>query len=255
MRGLVLPIVLISATTVFVQGQRDASPVPDLSGDWFHPAIQSLSKADRQSNMRGKELDIPYQPWAQAKTLAEVSAGGADGRFEQTTDPYVLYCEPLGPVRQFGYPGKSRFIQTPEAVYILDEVGPLFQIVWLNSKHPDDPDPQYLGHAIGWYENGKTLVVDTVGLNDRSWLDQAGHPHTDQMHLVERFTRVDDRTLSYEFTIDDPGAYTKPWGLQRNFTRSTTGFMRYQWPCSVRDTKDHYSKVGSAANDGATTLK
>jgi hypothetical protein len=230
------------------------SSVPDLSGDWQHPVVVNLSR-DKPPVIRGKESDIPYTPESLAKTMAEVSTTGNDGRFEQNTDPYVHYCEPLGLVRMFGYPGKSRFIQTPEAVYILDEIGPTYRIAWLNSRHPDDPDPQYLGHSIGWYENGDTLVVDTVGVNDKTWLDQAGHPHSDQMHLVERFKRVSDTTLEYQFILDDPGAYTRPWGITRSFTRSTTGFLRYQWVCSVRDAREHYEKVGKAGNDGVTTFK
>ena len=186
--------------------------------------------------------------------MAETPATGADGRFELTTDPYIQYCEPLGVVRMFGYPSKTRFVQTPEAVYLLDEIGPTFRVVWLNAKHPDDPDPQYWGHSIGHYDSGDTLVVDTVGVNEKTWFDQVGHPHSNQLHLVERFKRVDDKTLAYQITIDDPGAYTKPWTSgPRNFTRSDTGFLRYQWVCSTHDTREHYDKVGSAGNPGTTT--
>jgi len=251
-----ISLVVLSALTALsaaLGAQATPSSVPDLSGDWSHPVVVNLSR-DR-GPVRGQESDIPYKPETLAKTMAEVSTTGNDGRFEQNTDPYVHYCEPLGLVRMFGYPGKSRFVQTPEAVYILDENGPTFRVVWLNSTHPDDPDPQYLGHSIGWYENGDTLVVDTVGVNDRTWLDQATHLHSDQMHLVERFKRIDDKTLEYGFILDDPGAYTKPWGITRNFTRSTTGFLRYQWVCSVRDAVEHYEKVGKPGNNGATTFK
>lgn len=252
----VVAAVLLGIAVVDAQAPPASSSAPaDLSGVWWHPVVISLSKADPRGTQRGKEPDVPYRPETLAQTMANVPAGGEAARFEQNTDPYVMYCEPLGLVRMFGYPAKSKFVQTPEAVYILDEIGPTFRVVWLNAKHPEDPDPQYLGHSIGWYENGKTLVVDTVGVNDRTWLDQAGHPHSDQLHLTERFTRVDDKTLAYEIVLDDPGAYTKPWGLTRNFTRSDTGFMRFHWPCSVRDTFAHYEKVGKAGNDGDTTFK
>jgi len=66
-----------------------------------------------------------------------------------------------------------------------------------------------MGHSVGKYE-GDTLVVDTVGINDRSWIDRVGHPHSDALHLVERFRRVNN-TLEYEYTIDDPKAYKQPW--------------------------------------------
>jgi hypothetical protein len=249
MTFLVVAALLLWPATVGAQ----TAGIPDLSGDWQHAVVVNLGGGNNVQ--RGSEPGIPYVPEARTRMMAEMPATGADGQFERNTDPYIHYCEPLGLVRMFGYPGKSRFIQTAEAVYILDENGPTFRVVWLNAKHPDDPDPQYLGHSIGWYEGGNTLVVDTVGTNGKTWLDQAAHTFTEQAHFVERFSRVDRDTLSYEFTIDDPGSYSKPWGLKRNFRRSDTGFLRYQWVCSVRDTYEHYEKVGKQGTVGDTTFK
>jgi hypothetical protein len=79
-------------------------------------------------------------------------------------------------------------------------------------KHPADPSPTWYGHSIGHWE-GNTLVVDTVGLNDKFWLDSAGTPHTEQLHLIERFTRTDYNTLQRVVTIDDPGTFTKPFDV------------------------------------------
>jgi hypothetical protein len=76
--------------------------------------------------------------------------------------------------------------------------------------HPKDPNPSFLGDSVGRWE-GDTLVVDVIGFNEATWLDQAGHPHTEALHIVERFTRVNEGALRYEVTIDDPHAYTKPW--------------------------------------------
>jgi hypothetical protein len=261
---VLLAALLATVLVSVVAGQRAgsnsptgaSSPVADLSGDWLHSALTSISKADPRGLMRGKEPDVPYRPETVTRMMKEISASGGDGRFDATTDPHIRYCEPLGLVRMFNYPSKSRFVQTPEAVYILDEVGPTFRVVWLNAEHPDDPDPQHWGHSIGWYENGDTLVVDTVGVNDRSWLDGAAHPHTEQLHLIERFRRVDTNTLSYEVTVDDPGAYTRPWTSgPRNFTRSQTGFLRYQWTCSVRDMQATYDKVGRPASSQESAVK
>jgi hypothetical protein len=220
-----------------------AEQLPDLSGDWFHPALPSISPSDPRGNKRGHEGDIPYRAETLTAMMAEVATSGTDGNFGETTDPHNRYCEPLGLIRTFSNPGKLRFIQTAEAVYLLDESGPTFRVVWMNAPHPDDPDPQYLGHSIGHYENGDTLVVDTVGVNEKTWLDGVGHPHNDQLHLIERFRRVDDKTLSYEVIIDDPAAYTKTWTSGRNFTRSDTGFLRYQWVCSTRDTLGYADKM------------
>jgi hypothetical protein len=238
------------------------SKVPDLSGDWAldtRPGKggigQSMSAADPAGRMRGKEPDIPYQPWALEYTMKQFPPTGPDAAFEKTTDPHIHTCEPLGLGRIYMYPAKTRFVQTPEAVYILHELGPAFRVVWLNAKHPEDPDPQYWGHSIGWYENDDTFVVDTVGANDRSWLDQLGHPRTERFHFIERYKRVSPTELSLDMTIDDPGAYTAPWPGKRNFLKSETGFMRYMWVCSVRDNYDHYDKVGKSGNSGDTTFK
>ncbi len=235
-----------------------ASRPADLSGDWamvFGEFGQSLSAADPGGRRRGKEPDIPYKPWSLAKTMSEVPPTGPNAKFEQNTDPNIHYCEPLGLGRIYMYPAKTKFIQTPEAVYILHELGPGFRVVWLNAKHPEDPDPQYWGHSIGWYENGDTLVVDTIGLNGKSWLDQLGHPRTERMHFIERYKRADADTISLDMTVDDPAAYTGPWPGHRNLKKSTTGFMRFMWVCSVRDNYEHYEKVGKAGNSGETSFK
>ena len=222
------------------QTQSGSAKVPDLSGDWAPDPKrggigQSLSLSDNGGRNRGKEPDIPYQEWARAKTMSERPSTGPEPNFGNTTDPQVLYCEPPGVPHIYLWPIKTKFIQTPQAVYILHELGPYYRVVWLNSKHPEDPDPQWWGHSIGSYENGDTLVVDTVGFTDKTWLDQMGHPHTERLHLIERYKRVDESTLELRMTIDDPGAYTKPWDAQRNFTLSKTGFLRYQQICSVRE--------------------
>ena len=84
------------------------------------------------------------------------------------------------------------------------------QIFMDGRKHPEDPSPSWFGHSIGRWE-GNTLVVDTVGLNDRFWLDSAGTPHTEKLHLIERYTRTDYNTLQRVVTIDDPGTFTQPF--------------------------------------------
>jgi hypothetical protein len=154
----------------------------------------------------------------------------------------------LGVIRVYMYPGRTKFVQTPDVVYILHEVNEAFRVVRMNGKHPEDPDPQYWGDSIGWYENGDTLVVDTIGYNDRSWLDQQGHPHTDKMHTIERYKRVDAATLQMDATIDDPGAYTKPFNTKKLFRQTKVAFMENPWVCSVRELQDHEDKLSAPAS-------
>ena len=241
-----------AARPASVQAPTASSKAADLAGDWEPDRRrggfgQSLSITDMGGRKRGQEDDIPYQPWAREKTMAEKPSTGPDPKFGESTDPQILFCEPPSVPHIYLWPIKTKFIQTPEAVYILHELGPFYRIVWLNSKHPEDPDPQWWGHSIGWYENGDTLVVDTVGFNDKTWLDQMAHPHTEKLHLTERYKRVDPTTLELDMVIDDPGAYTKPWNSHRNFTVSRTGFLRYQQVCSTRDNQQFLDTFGKPA--------
>src|ERR1700739_4054699 len=109
--------------------QTASSKLADLSGDWAPDPSrggigQSLSLSDNAGRKRGQEEDIPYQPWALAKTLSEKPSTGPDSNFGETTDPQVLYCEPPGVPHIYLWPIKTKFVQTPEAVYILHELGP-----------------------------------------------------------------------------------------------------------------------------------
>jgi len=231
--------------------QSNSSKIPDLSGSWLRKTgIQSISNSDIGGNLRGKEPDIPYQPWALAKTLSEKPPTGPDNQFEATTDPWILYCEPPGLVRVYMEPGRTEFVQTPNAVYILHEVMQTFRIVRLNSKHPDDPDPSWWGDSIGWYENGDTLVVDTIGTNGKTWLDQLGHPTTEKLHLIERYKRVDKNTLDFTAIIDDPGAYTKPFESHRIFTQTAVPFLQNSWVCSVRENQGFFKNLYEPAVPG-----
>ena len=239
-----------ASTAPKVQGS--GSQIPDLSGDWALDSKkggigQSISFSDPQGKLRGKEPDIPYQPWALQRTLSEFPPTGPDTQYDKTTDPYIKYCEPLGIIRVYMYPARTRFVQTADAVYILHEQGEQFRVVRLHSKHPDDPDPQYWGDSIGWYENGDTFVIDSVGFNDRSWLDQLGHPHTDKLHVIERYQVLDKDHIHLDVTIDDPGAYTKPFPSQRNFTRPTVPFMQNPWVCSTRENQEHFDNLAKPA--------
>jgi hypothetical protein len=159
-----------------------------------------------------KESEVPYQDWARALY-----------RFREANlfEPHTR-CKPSGGPRQFITPGGVEFVDPPDstAIYIIDQAGPFtYRIIYMDGRpHPKDLVPSYYGHSIGRWE-GDTLVVDTVGFNERFWFERQGAPHTDRLHLIERFTRTDLNNLKIELTIDDPGAYTRTW---------TTGFyMRW----------------------------
>jgi hypothetical protein len=150
------------------------------------------------------EADLPFQPWARALHA---------NRRANPLEPHTR-CKPSGGPRVFLTPYGVEIVEVPELqrIHIFDIGGPhTFRTIYMDGRaHPTTLEPNYYGHSIGHWE-GDTLVVDTVGFNERFWFDRSGLPHTNQLRTLERFTRVDLDTLRYELTIDDPGAYTAPF--------------------------------------------
>ncbi len=121
-------------------------------------------------------------------------------------------CLPTGVPRHAPYPWK--IVETPPYIYFLFEgnIHSYRQIFMDGRKHPADVNPTWYGHSVGHWDKD-TLVVDTVGFNNLFWFDFVGHPHTEQLHTTERYTRPDLGTLHEEVTIDDPGDYTRPFTI------------------------------------------
>jgi hypothetical protein len=149
---------------------------------------------------------IPLQDWARALV---------DARHAEflKMEPHAR-CKLSGGPREFVTPYGFEIVEFPELkrVVVFDIGGPhSFRIIYMDGRpHPKDLKPSYYGHSVGHWE-GETLVVDAVGFNEKFWMSRDGLPHTDRLHLTERFTRTDFNTLKYEVTVDDPGAYTAPW--------------------------------------------
>jgi hypothetical protein len=213
------------------------SATPNLAGSWLAAPYQSISMADRQGAQRGKEKDIEYQPWALQRTLSEIPPTGPESQPEKTTDPWIRFCESNGPLRAYAHPTRTQFLQLPDRVLMLHELMQTFRIIRLNSTHPplEDLDPTAWGDSIGWYENGDTFVIDTIGLNGRGWLDQMGHPMTTKAHIIERYTLTPEKMMMVRRIIDDPAAYLKPIEHTIMLRQSNVPFMQVPWNCSVRD--------------------
>jgi hypothetical protein len=149
--------------------------------------------------------DVPFQPWA--RELYHYR----QANFER--DAPHSRCKPSPGPRQVGtaYGFEIVELKDIQRTMIFDIGGPYsFRVVYMNVPHPKNLEPTYTGHSIGRWE-GDSLVVDTIGFNEGSWIEAEGFPHTDKLHLIERFTRTDFNTLKYDVTVDDPGAYTKTW--------------------------------------------
>ena len=151
---------------------------------------------------------VPFQPWAAA--LYDYNS-----KNQSKYDPEG-YCLPPGGPRLMATPYPAEIIQLPEQkriIMIFEGATHIWREIFMDGRqHPDGDalNPTYLGHSVGRWEGG-TLVVDVVGFNEETWLDYFGHPHTEALHVVERYSRPNKGTLHYEALIDDPGAYTRPF--------------------------------------------
>ena len=162
----------------------------------------------------------PMTPWAAEKFKDVRPPFGALQTFNDTNDPVQRYCDPPGVPRIYMYPWEITFIQTPKIVYILYEYTKVWRAIYMDRDHPKDPDNSWMGDSIGKYE-GDTFVIDTIGFNDKTWLDQTGHPHSDALHLIERIRRLDHDKLEIAVTIDDPKAYTKTFSAAKVYKLTT----------------------------------
>lgn len=207
-----------SASISKKQETSNLSRMPDFSGAWIVPGGgASLDPTD----LRGANPEkLPMTPWALEKLRAARPGFGAHATYEAVTDPVQKYCDPPGITRLYLYPFNFSLVQTPGVVYILYEFMGFWRPVALNREHPKDPDSTWMGDSIGKYE-GDTLVVDTIGFNDKTWIDQVGHPHSDKLHLIERFRRIDHDTLELTLTFEDTKAYTQPFTTKKTFKLSS----------------------------------
>lgn len=175
---------------------RHADGTIDFSGLW-RPADIFLIE-DIALGLKPGET-IPMNAWAKDVMSKHLSKNDPEAN-----------CLPTGVPRHAPYPWK--FVDAAPYLYMLFEgnIHSFRQIFMDGRPHPADPNPTWYGHSTGRWDKD-TLVIDTVGFNDIFWFDFVGHPHTEQLHTVERYNRPDLATLTEEVIITDPGAYTKPF--------------------------------------------
>lgn len=172
------------------------------------PGLFGLGEAENSKYFRDiladfKPGEAPLQPAAAEILRQRAERGGAD---------YPgLHCLPDGVPHADLLPEPFKIIQTPVVIVMLYEVETIFRQVFTDGrKQLVDPAPTWLGYSVGKWD-GDTLVVDTIGNHIGTWLDDSGHPHSEALHIIERFRRIDFGHMSVQITIDDPKAYTRPW--------------------------------------------
>jgi len=149
---------------------------------------------------------LPMQPWA-----AELR----HKRLEQNSKDHPdAHCLPLHPVQLHSHPQPRKIIQTPNEVMIIYEANDGLRQIFTDGRAlPSDPEPWWFGYSVGKWD-GDTLVVNSIGFRDMSWIDEEGTPMTASGKLTERFRRPNFGTLEIEITVDDLKAFTKPWAIK-----------------------------------------
>jgi hypothetical protein len=209
--------------------QHASNGKPDLSGLWqVEP-----TPFDEMTRLFGPEIDSLSVPGDDIRTfskyafsvLADFKPGEAPMRPEaaQIVERHMKTAGTANPTTlcllagiPFGglLPFPNKFIQTPGVIVILQEGdGGVRQIFTDGRKHTEDPQPTWMGYSVGKWE-GDSLVVDTVGFNDKGWLDGSGHPHSEALKIQERYRRRDFGHMDVQVTMDDPKMYTRPFSIR-----------------------------------------
>lgn len=191
MRYLICSLLLV--TSAFAAETDSAPWKGDLTGTWQGPYTPDLTR-----NTTAK-----LTPWGEEQFA----------KFDGKTNP----CLPVGVTRLANAPDPIQIVQASNRVVILYESWQSFRSFPTDGKdHSIGPDHTWLGNSVAHWD-GDTLVVDITKMNDKTALDTNGHPHSDQLHLTEKFRRTGPTTMSYDVTVDDPKAYTAPWTQSRVF--------------------------------------
>jgi hypothetical protein len=228
---------------------------PDLSGLWDHPFVIDMSKdledfQHKPSNKCGAEMtgcsqkgpggELPMTAWA-----AEWTKNYDPARYDATA-----HCNPMGYTRSMNAPVATEIVQTPKEIVFLHESMFAFHVVYLDGRpHPTKDEALetfWYGHSVGHWE-GDTLVVDTVGpffATPKMLLDTRGHPVSEDLHIMERFHRIDATHLGYEVTVDDPKMYTKPFTNVRTWVLMPKDEEVLEYVCTEnnKEVEEHHVK-------------
>src|SRR5260370_26392135 len=229
MKNCIVGFILSCAVAL---GAEWGSP-PYLSGVWQAPYTPDLTKPLGH--------DLPYPTYGAERFKSVVHA-----------DDPSSYCLPVGPARGIQAPMPFQIVQSPGLVVLLFEYHHTLRLIYTDGRgHPADLEPfRWFGDSIGKWE-GDTLVVDTAGIGDRTWLDTAGHQHSDQLHLVERFEKVDANNMKWTVTFNDPKMYKEPFTVSLPLKRQNTVIMMYSCEENEKD-RGHLDTAKQSEKPGET---
>jgi hypothetical protein len=220
----------------------------DLSGVWDPLNLTRNWKAVPVYGAISADVP-PMTPWAKAQYDAAKPSYGPRGN-PNGNDP-IFECEPTGIPRIFFFPQPFQFIVTPGLTIQVFEREHTYRYIYTDGReHPKDVGPSWMGHAIGKWD-GDTFVVDSVGFNDKAWLDFWGNPRSEKMHLIEKWKRVDPEHISVQLIDEDPGAYTQTWvGDTKVMKINHDAMPMEELPCIYREEHAFGEKIRERAVHG-----
>jgi hypothetical protein len=217
----------------------------DLSGVWMQ-----YPEGDLPGTPGMNTVNVRFRPplthWGQAKLDAARPLVGPMAVPGEENSP-TLRCDPDGPPKLLNHPNPFEIVQIPGRMFMFFEEQHIWRTIWADGRTlPKDPDPSYLGYAVGRWE-GDTFVVETIGFNDKDWADAYGDPRSEQTHLTERYRRLNHDTLELQVTIDDPKSYTKPWVSPPKLHKLEPGWEIAEWFCAAEEDKAYDDVVRKPA--------
>jgi len=247
--------------------KKKAAPAPrrDLSGLWDgtaeggieakgayeHAAMRPNDPQDTGGQTDEKNIFHPlsYTPIGEAALMANKPGVGVRAAPPGEVNDPVDFCDPQGFPRMELYEFRViELAQTKNQMLFLNQFYDNWRVIWTDGRElPKDPEPRWNGYSVGKWVDDYTFVVDTVGMDERTWLDNAGRPHSSDLRVEERFHRVDYDTLELTVTINDPKMYTEPWMGLNKFVlhRLPDNFDMEEFFCSPSETAAYNKLIGN----------
>lgn len=239
------------------QGARQALPASptknlrfdphDLSGIWWAHTPRGFTMSTA--------APPPMTAWGQDR-FNQAKPGLSGPRAQPLGNDPIMVCDPIGyPRVMFWTAYPLEILQVPGRTLMFFDFFYAYRTIWTDGRSlPADPDPRWYGNSVGHWDDD-TFVVESTGFEDRSWIDAAGHPHSENMKLEERFRRVDHDTIEFTITINDPQAYTKPWASDKMTLTLADDKTRMREDVCVPSDEARYKEEIRNPAGGATKAK
>jgi hypothetical protein len=235
-------------------GPGGPAPVRDFTGTWLGPGEPLLNN-----------IVPPLTPAGQARLKLNIP-----DPFSASSNDGWKTCDPLGMPRIVNNESAEiGFAQMPGRIVILENFAKVWREVWTDGRplpknvgHDDGPSTMWFGYSVGHWEGDNTLVVDTVGMDEKTWVDRRGYPHSTDAHVVERYTRPNHNNLNWTETMDDSAYYTKPfviakgaykWESGQDATTAANIPFSNEYICMPSEMIEYMKLVGSAVDEDSVT--